>query len=145
MKRFILLLLVPGMIASSMAATVNWPVALKEIAAGKQAWIDKAPELAAQADVKQSQELEAALSLALSTNTTGALKALTVLDSRDWPHFVGTDLVCMGPVNKQFAEFEAFYQQTRMSLLSTDKGAVCLWVLEATYEELKTNNSLKIK
>jgi hypothetical protein len=145
MRRFILLLLLSGMAASSMAATINWPDALKGIAAGEQYWLDKAPELAKVGNVQQSQALEDALSSALSSNTEGALKVLIVLDSRDWPHFVGTDLVCMGPINKQSAEIEAFYQRTRLALLGTDKGATCLWILEATYEEWKADNARKVE
>ena len=38
-----------------------------------------------------------------------------------------------------------FYQKTRLSLLSTDKSAVCLWILEATYEEWKAGNGKLIK
>ena len=144
MRRLILLLLLSGMVTHSMAAAINWPDALAGIAAGEQSWLDKATELAIVADVKQSQVLEGALSSALSTNTEGALKALAVLDSRARPHFVGTDLVCMGPINKQAAEIEIFYQRTRLALLSTDKGAVCLWVLEATYEEWKAGNAAKL-
>ncbi|WP_338019648.1 hypothetical protein [Rahnella bonaserana] len=144
MRFLILRLLLSGITTNSMAANIDWPVALKGITAGEQFWLDKVPKLAAIADVKQSQDVETALSSALSTNTAGALKTLEVIDSHDWPHLVGTDLVCMGPINKSAAEIEAFYQRTRLSLLSTDKGAVCLWVLEATYEEWKAgNNKLK--
>ncbi|MEL4016774.1 hypothetical protein [Dryocola clanedunensis] len=145
MRRLTLLLLLSAMAASAMAATISWPAALAGIAAGEQAWLDKAPELAKVANVQQSQALEDALSSALSSNTEGALKALVVLDSRDWPHFVGTDLVCMGPINKQSAEIETFYQRTRLALLETDKGATCLWILEATYEEWKADNARRIK
>lgn len=145
MRQLILLLLLSSIATGSMAATINWSDALEGIAAGQQSWLDKAPELAKVADVKQSQALENALSSALSTNTEGALKTLVLLDSQDWPHFVGTDLVCMGPLNKQAAEINAFYQRTRLALLSTDKGAVCLWVLEASYEEWKAENSRKAK
>lgn len=140
-----MLLLLSGIVSNSMAATISWPDALAGIAAGKQSWLDKAPELAKTADVKQSQALEDALSSALSTNTEGTLKALAVLDSREWPHFVGTDLVCMGPIEKQAAEIETFYQRTRLALLSTDKAAICLWILEATYEEWKADNARKVK
>lgn len=145
MRVLILLLLLSGIAMNSMAANIDWPAALKGIAAGEQVWLDKVPKLAAVADVNQSQDVEAALSSALSTNTAAALKTLEVIDSHDWPHLVGTDLVCMGPINKSATEIEAFYQKTRLSLLSTDKSAVCLWILEATYEELKAGNGKLIK
>ena len=145
MRRWVLFLLLLCIAMNSMAANIDWPAALKGIAAGEQVWIDKVPELAAVADVNQSQDVEAALSSALSTNTAAALKTLEVIDSHDWPHLVGTDLVCMGPINKSAAEIDAFYQKTRLSLLSTDKAAVCLWILEATYEEWKAGNGKLIK
>lgn len=139
------MLLLSGMAMRSMAAAINWPDALTGIAAGQPSWLNKVSELAKVADVKQSQALEGALSSALSNNTEGALAALAVLDSRNWPHVTGTDIVCMGPVNKQAAEIETFYQRTRLALLSTDKGAICLWILEATYEEWKAVNRHNVK
>lgn len=145
MRRLILLFLLSSMATSSTAAIINWPDALAGIAKGEQSWLDKSAALAKVADVKQSQALEDALSSALSSNTKGALKTLLMLDSRNWPHFVGTDLVCMGPIDKPAAEIEAFYQRTRMALLGTDKGATCLWILEATYEEWKADNARKAK
>lgn len=95
-RLLMLLLLLSGITMNSMAATIDWPGALKGIAAGEQLWLDKIPELAAVADVKQSQDVEAALSSALSTNTTGTLETLKILDSRDWPHVVGTDIGLYG-------------------------------------------------
>ncbi|MCP1438302.1 hypothetical protein J3D56_001738 [Erwinia persicina] len=145
MRRLILLLLLSGIATHTMAGAINWHEALKGIASGDRFWLDKAPEFAKVADVEQSQALAGALAGALSSNTEGALKTLSGLDSRDWPHFVGTDIVCMGPINKQEAEIEAFYQRTRLALLETDKGATCLWILEATYEEWKAVNAADVK
>jgi hypothetical protein len=145
MKRFILLLLFPVLVASSAAASVNWPDALKGITAGEQAWLDKVPELAAVADVKQAIALEDALSGSLAKNTLGTLKALSLIDAKTWPHMTGTDIVCGLPVEKSTATNEDFYQQTRLALLSTDKGATCLWILEATYEEWRADNARKAK
>nr|WP_024967514.1 hypothetical protein [Pantoea sp. IMH] len=144
MRWLLLLLLLSGVATCSQGSTISWPDALAGIAAGEHAWLNKTPELASAADVQQAQALESALSSALSTNTEGTLKALTVLDAGEWPHFVGSDIVCMGPVNKQAADIETFYQQTRLALLSTEKGAVCLWILEATYEEWKAAHRRKV-
>lgn len=145
MKHLVLLLLLPGLVAGTLAASVNWPDALKGIAAGEQAWLDKAPDLAAMADVKQAIALEDALSSSLAKNTPGTLKTLSLIDAKTWPHMIGTDIVCGLPFEQPVAEVEDFYQRTRMALLSTDKGATCLWILEATYEEWKADNTLKAK
>ena len=145
MKRLTFLLIFAVISTNSLAANIDWTSAFKGTAAGEQIWLDKVPELAGVADVKQSQDVQAALSSALSTNTAGTLKVLDIIDTHDWPHVVGTDIVCMGPMNKSANEIEAFYQKTRISLLSTDKGAVCLWVLEATYEEWKAGKSKQEK
>ena len=128
MKRLALLLLLPFIVATSAAGEVNWPDALKGVAAGDQAWLNKTPELAAAADVKQAIKLEDALSAALTANTPGALDALSVIDAGKWPHMIGTDIVCGVPVEAP-ATVEDFYQRTRPALLSTDKGARCLWFL----------------
>ncbi|MEZ3138135.1 hypothetical protein ACBQ88_03425 [Citrobacter braakii] len=144
MKRLALLLLLPFIVATSAAGEVNWPDALKGVATGDQAWLNKTPELAAAADVKQAIKLEDALSAALTANTTGALDALSVIDAGKWPHMIGTDIVCGVPVEAP-ATVEDFYQQTRPALLSTDKGARCLWFLEATYEEWKADKARQVK
>lgn len=81
MKRLALLLLLPFIVATSAVGEVNWPDALKGVATGDQAWLNKTPELAATADVKQAIKLEDALSAALTANTTGALDALSVIDA----------------------------------------------------------------
>ncbi|MEM6159536.1 hypothetical protein AAH446_03065 [Erwinia sp. P6884] len=145
MRSQVLLLLLPCMVTVSMAATIHWPEALRGIAAGEQIWLNKAPDLAAVADVKQAISLEDALSAALTTNTPGALNALSVLDARKWPHMIGTDIVCGVPAEKPSAILEDFYQRTRLALLSTDKGASCLWFLEATYEEWKTDKARQVE
>lgn len=143
MKRLMLLGLIPCLVWAGENAT-DWSTSLKGIESGEQAWLDKVPELAAIADVKQAMALEDALSVALSKNTTGVLNTLSAIDAKTWPHMIGTDIVCGIPVEQPTA-INDFYQRTRLALLSTDKGAVCLWVLEATYEEWKTDNARKVK
>ncbi|KGT89521.1 hypothetical protein NG99_19530 [Erwinia typographi] len=144
MKRLVLLLL-PVLAASPMAAAVNWPEALQGIAAGEQIWLDKVPHLAAVADVKQAIALEDALSSSLVKNTQGTLGILSLIDAKSWPHMIGTEIVCGVPVEQSAAMVEDFYQQTRHALLSTDKGATCLWLLEASYEEWQADNARKVK
>jgi hypothetical protein len=60
---------------------------------------------------------------------------------------IGTDIVCGVPVELYTSDtmVEDYYQRTRLALLETDKGATCLWILEATYEEWKADNSRKVK
>ena len=119
----------------------DWPASLKGIGSGEQAWLEKVPDLAATADVQQAVKLEDALAAALSKNTAGILATLSIIDGRTWPHMVGTDIVCGVPVERPAAVVEDVYQQTRLALLTTDKGATCLWILEASYEEWKTDNA----
>ncbi|NUU66407.1 hypothetical protein HQN64_09825 [Enterobacteriaceae bacterium BIT-l23] len=145
MKRLGLLLLLPGVVATSVATTINWPDALKGVAAGEQIWLNQISDLAAAADVNQAVKLEDALSLALAANPPGALDALSVIDAHKWPYMIGTDIVCGVPVEKPSAIVEDFYQRTRLALLSTDKGASCLWFLEATYEEWKADKAHQVK
>lgn len=144
MKRPTILLLM-ALTFPATAGGTNWPEVLQGVAAGETRWLGKVPALAAIADVKQAQELEDALSLALTANTVEVLNTLSVIDARQWPHMIGTDIVCGVPVEKSSAVLEDFYQRTRLALLSTDKGATCLWFLEATYEEWKTENSRNIR
>lgn len=144
MKRLALLLLLPCIVGTSAADGVNWPDALKGVSVGDQAWLNQVSELAAAADVKQAIELEDSLSSALTVNTVGVLDALSVIDAGKWPHMIGTDIVCGVPVESP-ATVEDFYQRTRLALLSTDKGARCLWFLEATYEEWKAGKARHVK
>ncbi|WP_435929370.1 hypothetical protein [Dryocola sp. BD613] len=51
----------------------------------------------------------------------------------------------LAEVMKRFGEFAEKDVETRLALLSTDKGATCLWILEATYEEWKADNARKAK
>lgn len=44
MKRLALLLLLPFIVATSAVGEVNWPDALKGVATGDQAWLNKTPE-----------------------------------------------------------------------------------------------------
>jgi len=127
--------------------TPDWSASWKGVESGEQAWIDKVPELAARADVKQAAGLEDALSMALSKNTSAVLGALSIIDAKEWPHMIGTDIVCGIPAEifTTDAMVEDFYQRTRLALLRTDKGATCLWILEATYEEWKADNARKAK
>lgn len=105
------------------------------------------PEFAAKADVKQAAALEDALSIALSKNTSGVLETLNIIDAKTWPHMIGTDIVCGVPAElfTTDAMVEDFYQRTRLALLETDRGATCLWILEATYEEWKADQARQIK
>ncbi|WP_428945970.1 hypothetical protein ACQK5W_08345 [Pantoea sp. FN060301] len=48
---------------------------------------------------------------------------------------------CKGP----YTILEDFYQRTRLALLSTDQRASCLWFLEATYEEWKTDKARQVE
>lgn len=146
MKRLMLLGLFPCLVWAGGNAT-DWPASLKGVESGEQAWLEKVPELAAIANVKQAAGLEDALSMALSKNTRGVLNTLSVIDAKAWPHMIGTDMVC-GVPSELFttaAMVENFYQRTRLALLRTDKGATCLWILEATYEEWKADNARKVK
>lgn len=129
----------------AIAASTDWPSALNRIASGDAHWIEQAPTLAATADVKQAQQLEDALAAALTTNTNATLKALRTLDAGKWPHMVGSDIVCTPPLEKSPAEIDAFYQRTRQALLDTVDGARCLWILEATMEELKAEKVRQAK
>ncbi len=134
MKWLIFLALFPTLIRAG-GNHFDWPAALSGVASGKQVWLDKVPELASVADVGQSIELEDALSGALTKNTPGVLNVLTILDAKAWPHMIGTDIVCGIPAEQSALMIRTFYHQTRPLLLATDKGAKCLWFLEATYAE----------
>ena len=141
MKRFLLLLLLPVMVTTSLAAAINWSEGLKGIASGEQTWLERVPDFAAVADVQQAIDLENALSTSLIKNTPATLNVLSQIDAGQWPHMIGTDIVCGVPVEQSAETIEDFYHQTRLALLSTDKGALCLWILEATYEEWKADNA----
>jgi len=144
MKRLILLSLFPCLTWAG-SEHINWPASLGGISSGEQVWLEKVPEMAAVADIRQAIDLEDALARALSKNTEGVLNSLSIIDAGTWPHMIGTDLVCSVPAERSAPVIEDFYQQTRLALLNTDKGAVCLWVLEASYEEWKQDNSRKAK
>lgn len=58
---------------------------------------------------------------------------------------VGSDIVCTPPLEKSPAEIDAFYQRTRRALLENVDGARCLWILEATMEELKADKARQAK
>ncbi|PBI79078.1 hypothetical protein A8A01_13445 [Ewingella americana] len=140
MKKLALFILLPILTTTAFASAPHWSDDLKRIETGKQAWLDKVPEMAATANVEQAIKLEDALSTALSKNTQGTLKTLRILDSQSWPHMIGSDIVCSVPVEQSGNLVESFYQKTRMALLDTDAGANCLWILEASYEEWKADN-----
>lgn len=146
MRRLLLLNLFPCLVWAG-GNLADWPATLKGVESGEKAWLAKVPELAATADVKQAAGLEDALSMALPKNTTGVLDALGTIDAKTWPHMIGTDIVCGVPVELYTSDtmVEDYYQRTRLALLETDKGATCLWILEATYEEWKADNSRKVK
>jgi len=129
----------------AMAEETDWPSALRGVAAGEAKWIEQIPALAAIADVKQAQQLEDAMASALSTNTAVTLRVLQTIDAGKWPHMVGSDIICTPPTEKSAAEIEAFYQRTRQALLKTSDGAKCLWILEASWEELKADNNRQVK
>lgn len=143
MKRLSILLFA-ALSLPAMAGATDWPDAFRGIAAGEVQWLEQVPALAAVADVKQAQILEDSLAAALTANTTGALRALDVLDAGHWPHMIGSDIVCTPPTETP-DKVDAFYQRTRQALLSTAAGAKCLWILEASYDELKTDNARKVK
>lgn len=142
MKPLILLGLFPWLVWAGGNAT-DWSASLKGIGSGEQTWLDKVPELAATADVKQAISLEDALARALSKNAPGVLDMLGIIDAKTWPHMIGTDIVCGVPAEQTAPVVEDFYQHTRLALLGTDKGATCLWILEASYEEWKADNARK--
>lgn len=144
MKRLMLLSLFPCMVWAGGNAT-DWPASLKGVESGEQTWLDRVPELAATADVRQASGLEDALASALSKNAPGVLDTLKAIDARTWPHMIGTDIVCGIPAEQPAAVVVDFYQRTRLALLGTDKGATCLWILEASYEEWKADNARKVK
>lgn len=138
-------LLLCALTVPAIAASTDWSSALKGIASGDTRWIEQAPALAATADGNQAQQLEDALAAALTANTNATLKALRTLDAGKWPHMVGSDIVCTPPLEKSPAEVDAFYQRTRQALLETFEGAQCLWILEATMQELKTDKARQAK
>ncbi|MCA1923164.1 hypothetical protein [Buttiauxella noackiae] len=144
MKRLLLLSLFPCLVWAG-GNTTDWPASLKGVESGEQAWLDKVPELAATADVKQATSLEDALARALSKNAPGVLDTLKAIDGRTWPHMIGTDIVCGVPAEQPAAVVEDVYLRTRLALLETDKGATCLWILEASYEEWKADNARKVE
>lgn len=139
--KYPIVLLLCALTVPAIAASTDWPSALHGIASGDTHWIEQAPTLAATADVKQAQQLEDALAAALITNTNATLKALRTIDAGKWPHMVGSDIVCTPPLEKSPAEVDAFYQRTRRALLDTVEGAQCLWILEATMEELNAEKT----
>lgn len=130
---------------SALASGPDWPAALRGIQAGDALALEQVPALAALADKQQAQALEDALAEALSTNTVAALKALRTVDAGKWPHMVGSDIVCTPPAEKTPAEVEAFYQRTRLALLETSDGALCLWILEAARAELEADKARQVK
>lgn len=143
--RWLTIMLLTTISVPAIAASTDWPSALNRIASGDTHWIEQAPALAVTADVKQAQQLEDALAAALTTNTNATLKALRSIDAGKWPHMVGSDIVCTPPLEKSPAEIDAFYQRTRQALLETVDGARCLWILEATMEELKADKARQAK
>ncbi|TDN49485.1 hypothetical protein [Scandinavium goeteborgense] len=140
MKRLAILLLT-GLAVPALAGSIDWPSALRGVRTGDVQWLNQLPTLAAEADAKQAMDLEDALAGALTTNTTAALKTLRVIDAGKWPHMIGSDIVCVPPLDRPLAEIEAFYQHTRTALLETSDGAQCLWILEASMEELKAESN----
>ncbi|EKS7427162.1 TPA: hypothetical protein K8E21_002402 [Enterobacter cancerogenus] len=134
-------LLLCALTVPATAVGTDWSSALKGIASGDTRWIEQAPALAAKADGNQAQQLEDALAAALTANTNATLKALRTLDAGKWPHMVGSDIVCTPPLEKSPAEVDAFYHRTRQALLKTFEGAQCLWILEATMEELNAEKA----
>lgn len=143
--KYPLVLLLFTLTIPAIAASIDWPSALHGIASGDANWIAQAPTLAATTDVRQAQQLEDALAEALTTNTSATLEALRTIDAGKWPHMVGTDIVCTPPLEKSPEEIDAFYQRTRRALLETVEGAQCLWILEATMEELKAEKARQAK
>lgn len=143
--KYTIVLLLCALTAPALADVTDWSSAVKGIAAGDAHWIEQAPKLAAVADENQAKQLEDALAAALTTNTNATLKALRILDAGKWPHMVGSDIVCTPPLEKSPAEIDAFYQRTRRALLETADGAQCLWILEATMEELKAEKARQAK
>ncbi|EHN8812618.1 hypothetical protein R3J08_001876 [Enterobacter hormaechei] len=143
--KYPIVLLLSALTVPAIAASTDWPSALHGIASGDANWIAQAPSLAAMADVRQAQLLEDALAAALTTNTSATLKALRIIDAGKWPHMVGSDIVCTPPLEKSPTEIDAFYHQTRRALLETVEGAQCLWILEATMEELKAEKARQAK
>ncbi|WP_375602703.1 hypothetical protein AB9X52_05820 [Enterobacter hormaechei] len=139
--KYPLVLLLFTLTVPAIAASIDWPSALHGIASGDANWIAQAPTLAATADVRQAQQLEDSLAEALTTNTSATLEALRTIDAGKWPHMVGTDIVCTPPLEKSPAEVDAFYQRTRRALLDTVEGAQCLWILEATMEEVNAEKA----
>lgn len=143
--KYPIVLLLCALIAPALADVTDWSSALNGITSGDAHWIEQTPALAATADVKQAQQLEDALAAALTTNTNATLKALRSIDAGKWPHMIGSDIVCTPPLEKSPAEIDAFYQRTRQALLETFEGAQCLWILEATMEELKAEKARQVK
>ncbi|MCS5450078.1 hypothetical protein ACJVQT_12135 [Enterobacter huaxiensis] len=143
--KYPIVLLLCALTAPAIADVTDWSSAVKGIAAGDAHWIEQTPALAARADVKQAQQLEDALATALTTNTNATLKALRTIDAGKGPHMVGSDIVCTPPLEKSPAEIDAFYQRTRRALLENVDGARCLWILEATMEELKADKARQAK
>ena len=143
--KYPIVLLICALTAPAIADVSDWSSAVKGIASGDAHRIEQAPKLAAVADENQAKQLEDALAAALTTNTNATLKALRILDAGKWPHMVGSDIVCTPPLEKSPAEIDAFYQRTRQALLETFEGAQCLWILEATMEELKAEKVRQAK
>ncbi|MGM8756026.1 hypothetical protein ACS6JK_18925 [Enterobacter chuandaensis] len=143
--KYPIVLLICALTAPAIADVSDWSSAVKGIASGDVHRIEQAPKLAAVADENQAKQLEDALAAALTTNTNATLKALRILDAGKWPHMVGSDIVCTPPLEKSSAEIDAFYQRTRQALLETFEGAQCLWILEATMEELKAEKARQAK
>lgn len=143
--KYPIVLLICALTAPAIADVSDWSSAVKGIASCDVHRIEQAPKLAAVADENQAKQLEDALAAALTTNTNATLKALRILDAGKWPHMVGSDIVCTPPLEKSSAEIDAFYQRTRQALLETFEGAQCLWILEATMEELKAEKARQAK
>jgi hypothetical protein len=143
--KYPIVLLLSALTAPAIADVTDWSSAVKGIASGDAHWIEQAPKLAAVADENQAKQLEDALAAALTTNTNATLKALRSIDAGKWPHMVGSDIVCTPPLEKSPAEIDAFYQRTRRALLETVDGAQCLWILEATMEELNAEKTRQAK
>lgn len=121
----------------------DWNVIFSGVASGKKEWLDIVPMLAPVIDAARSNSLEDALASALTTNTPAALKTLDVLDAKKYPFMIGSDLVCVPPLDKSKDEILTFYNKTREALLDNSEGAKCLWILESSMNEWQHSQQAK--
>ncbi|MDU1062338.1 MAG: hypothetical protein E7A35_18060 [Leclercia adecarboxylata] len=119
------------------AGRIDCSSALYGVAAGETQWIEQTQALTAIAEVKQTQQLEDTMVLAMPTNSAVTLKASQTIDAGKWPHMIGSDIICTPPTEKSAAEIAAFYKRMCKVLLETIDGAHRLWILEASREEFK--------